>query len=198
MGKIKLLSEELISLISAGEVIENPSSIVKELIENSLDAGTDMIDISIEAGGKNRIVVSDNGSGISSEDCEFCLYRHSTSKVSTKEDIDAISTYGFRGEALASIAAVADVRITTQTQEEEVGTLVVSRIGETQKLSDSSRPIGTTVEVNDLFKKMPVRRKHLGSSQAEGQRILEVVMKHAVIRTDVGFRLIKDEEVVID
>ena len=198
MGKIKLLSEDLISLISAGEVIENPSSIVKELIENSLDAGTDMIDISIQAGGIDRIVVSDNGSGISGEDCEVCLQRHSTSKVSTKEDIDAISTYGFRGEALASIAAVADVRITTQTQEEEVGTLIVSRVGEDPKISDSSRPIGTTVEVNDLFKKIPVRRKHLGSSKAEGQRILEVVMKHAVIRTDVGFRLIKDEEVVID
>ena len=198
MGKIKLLSEDLISLISAGEVIENPSSIVKELIENSLDAGTDMIDISIQAGGIDRIVVSDNGSGISGEDCEVCLQRHSTSKVSTKEDIDAISTYGFRGEALASIATVADVRITTQTQEEEVGTLIVSRVGEDPKISDSSRPIGTTVEVNDLFKKIPVRRKHLGSSKAEGQRILEVVMKHAVIRTDVGFRLIRDENIVID
>jgi DNA mismatch repair protein MutL len=198
VGKIKLLSEDLISLISAGEVIENPSSIVKELIENSLDAGTDMIDISIQAGGIDRIVVSDNGSGISGEDCEVCLQRHSTSKVSTKEDIDAISTYGFRGEALASIATVADVRITTQTQEEEVGTLIVSRVGEDPKISDSSRPIGTTVEVNDLFKKIPVRRKHLGSSKAEGQRILEVVMKHAVIRTDVGFRLIRDENIVID
>ncbi len=198
MGKIKVLSEDLISLISAGEVIENPSSIVKELIENSLDAETDMIDISIEEGGIKRIVVSDNGSGISREDCEICLQRHSTSKVSTKADIDAISTYGFRGEALASIAAVADVRITTQTKEEDVGSLIVSRIGETPKLSDSSRPIGTTVEVNDLFKKVPVRRKHLASAKVEGQRILEVVMKHAVIRTDVGFRLIRDEKVVID
>ncbi len=198
MGKIKLLSEDLISLISAGEVIENPSSIVKELIENSLDAGTDMIDISIEAGGINRIVVSDNGSGISSEDCEFCLHRYSTSKVSTKDDIDAISTYGFRGEALASIVAVSDVRITTQTKEEDVGTLIVSRVGETQKITDASRPIGTTVEVNDLFKKIPARRKHLASAKVEGQRVLEVVMKHAVIRTDVGFRLIRDEEVVID
>jgi DNA mismatch repair protein MutL len=198
VGKIKLLSEDLISLISAGEVIENPSSIVKELIENSLDAGTDMIDISIQAGGIDRIVVSDNGSGISGEDCEVCLQRHSTSKVSTKEDIDAISTYGFRGEALASIAAVADVRITTQTQEEEVGTLIVSRVGEPPRITDSSRPIGTTVEVNDLFNKIPARRKHLGSPKVESQRILDVVMKHAVIRTDVGFRVTRDEEVVID
>ncbi len=198
MGKIKVLSDDLISLISAGEVIENPSSIVKELIENSLDAGTEMIDISIEQGGIGKIVVSDNGSGISNEDCEVCLQRHSTSKVSTKEDIDAISTYGFRGEALASIAAVADIRITTQTKEEEVGTLIVSRVGETPKITDSSRPIGTTVEVSDLFEKMPARRKHLRNPKVEGQRIVEVVMKHAVIRTDIGFRLIRDENVVID
>jgi len=198
VGKIKVLSEDLVSLISAGEVIENPSSIVKELIENSLDAGTDMIDISIEGGGINKIVVSDNGSGISRDDCEVCLQRHSTSKISTKEDINAISTYGFRGEALASIAAVADLRITTQTRNEEVGTLIVSRVGEEPKISDSSRPIGTTVEVSDLFKKIPARRKHLASPKVESQRIHEIVMKHAVIRTDVGFRLTRDENVVID
>ncbi|MFX1484844.1 MAG: DNA mismatch repair endonuclease MutL [Promethearchaeota archaeon] len=198
MGRIKVLSEEIISLISAGEVIENPSSIVKELIENSLDAGTDMIDISIEGGGIDKIVVSDNGTGISRDDCEICLNRYSTSKISSKEDIDVIATYGFRGEALASIAAIADVRITTQTKEEDVGTLVVSRAGEPPIISDSSRPIGTTVEVNDLFKKIPARRKHLSSPKVEGQRILEVIMKHAVIRTDVGFRLLRDEKVVID
>ncbi len=198
MGKIKVLSEDLVSLISAGEVIENPSSIVKELIENSLDAGTDMIDISIEGGGIDRIIVSDNGEGISREDCEICLQRHSTSKISKREDIVEISTYGFRGEALASIAAVADVRVTTQTKEEDVGTLILSRVGESPKISDSSRPIGTTVEVNDLFKAIPARRKHLANPKVEGQRIYEVVMKHAVVRTDVGFRLKRNEEIVID
>ncbi|MFW9793985.1 MAG: DNA mismatch repair endonuclease MutL, partial [Candidatus Thorarchaeota archaeon] len=198
MGKIKVLGEDLVSLISAGEVIENPSSIVKELIENALDAGTDMIDISIEGGGIDKIIVSDNGSGISRDDCEICLQRHTTSKVFTKEDIIAISTYGFRGEALASIAAVADVRITTQTKEGDVGTLIVSRVGEASIVTDSSRPVGTTVEVNEIFKKIPARRKHLSSPKVEGQRILEVIMKHAVVRTDVGFRLIRDERVVID
>jgi DNA mismatch repair protein MutL len=198
VGKIKVLNDDLISLISAGEVIENPSSIVKELIENSLDAGTEMIDISIENGGIDKIVVSDNGSGISRDDCEVCLQRYSTSKISTKEDIEAISTYGFRGEALASISAVADIRITTQTKDEDVGTLIISRVGEEPKLTDSSRPIGTTVEVNDLFKTIPARRKHLASPKVEGQRILEAIMKHAVIRTDVGFRLIRDETIVID
>ncbi|MFW9963904.1 MAG: DNA mismatch repair endonuclease MutL [Candidatus Sifarchaeia archaeon] len=198
MGKIKVLSKDLVSLISAGEVIENPSSIVKELIENSLDAGTDMIDISIQGGGIEKIVVSDNGIGIARDDCEVCLQRYSTSKITRKEDINAISTYGFRGEALASIATVADVRITTQTKDEDVGTLIVSRVGESPKISDSSRPIGTTVEVNDLFKKIPARRKHLANPKVEGQRILEIIMKHAVIRTDVGFRFTRDENVVID
>ena len=198
MGRIRVLSEDLISLISAGEVIENPSSIVKELIENALDAGTDMIDISIETGGIDRIVVSDNGSGISRDDSEVCLQRYSTSKISSREDIASISTYGFRGEALASIATVADIRVTTQTEDEDVGTLIVSRVGETPKITDSSRPIGTTVEVTDLFKKIPARRKHLGTPSVESQRIMEVFMKHAVIRTDVGFRLTKDENVVID
>jgi DNA mismatch repair protein MutL len=198
LGKIKVLSEDLVSLISAGEMIENPASIVKELIENSLDAGTDMIDISIQGGGIDKIIVSDNGMGIARDDCEVCLQRYSTSKISTKEDIDAISTYGFRGEALASIATVADIRITTQTKDEDVGTLIVSRIGDNPKITDSSRPIGTTVEVNDLFKSVPARRKHLSSPKTEGQRILEVVMKHAVIRTDVGFRLSRDDEVLID
>jgi len=198
VGKIKVLSEDLVSLISAGEVIENPSSIVKELIENSLDAGTDMIDISIEGGGIDRIVISDNGTGISREDCEVCLQRHSTSKISTKDDINEITTYGFRGEALASIAAVADIRITTQTEDEDVGTLIVSRVGEIPKISDSSRPIGTTVEMGELFKKMPARRKHLASQKVEGQRIFEAVMRHAVIRTDVGFRLTRDGDVIID
>ena len=165
MGRIRVLSEDLISLISAGEVIENPSSIVKELIENALDAGTDMIDISIETGGIDRIVVSDNGSGISRDDSEVCLQRYSTSKISSREDIASISTYGFRGEALASIATVADIRVTTQTEDEDVGTLIVSRVGETPKITDSSRPIGTTVEVTDLFKKIPARRKPLGTQR---------------------------------
>lgn len=171
---------------------------MKELIENALDAGTDMIDISIETGGIDRIVVSDNGSGISRDDSEVCLQRYSTSKISSREDIASISTYGFRGEALASIATVADIRVTTQTEDEDVGTLIVSRVGETPKITDSSRPIGTTVEVTDLFKKIPARRKHLGTPSVESQRIMEVFMKHAVIRTDVGFRLTKDENVVID
>jgi len=198
MGKVNILAEDIVSLISAGEVIENPSSIVKELIENSLDAGADMIDIAINEGGIHSIAISDNGSGILREDCPICLQRHSTSKISTREDINAISTYGFRGEALASVAAVADVRIITQTEEEEIGSLVVARYGEIPKVTEISRPRGTTVEVTDIFKNIPARRKHLSDARVESQRIQEVVMKQAAILPEIGFRLQRDGNTIID
>ncbi|MBN2229109.1 MAG: DNA mismatch repair endonuclease MutL [Candidatus Thorarchaeota archaeon] len=198
MGKVRMLTEDLVSLISAGEVIENPSSIVKELMENSLDAGANLIDISIEEGGTKSIVVSDNGTGILREDCAICLHRYSTSKISTREDIEHIATYGFRGEALASIAAVGDIRITTQTESEEIGTVVTSRFGQKTTIRDQARPVGTTVEVTDLFRDIPARRKHLADEKTEAQRIQEAVMRHAVIRPEIGFRLRRNNELVID
>ena len=198
MGRVRVLSDDIVSLISAGEVIENPSSIVKELIENSLDAGADMIDIAIEKGGINRIVVSDNGTGILSEDCPVCINRHSTSKISTKEDIDSIRTYGFRGEALASIASVADIRIVTQAQEQDIGSSIIAKPGQTPITEEASRPIGTTVEVTDLFREIPARRKHLAEPRIEAQRVQEIIMKHATIRNDIGFRFTRDESVIID
>ncbi|NHJ13421.1 MAG: DNA mismatch repair endonuclease MutL [Candidatus Thorarchaeota archaeon] len=198
MGRIRVLGEDLVSLISAGEVIDNPSSVVKELVENSLDAGATQIEVSILRGGIDEITVSDNGVGILKEDCPLCLLRHSTSKIATKEDIDAIATYGFRGEALASIAAIADVKIISRAAGQEIGTVVVSRINEGVRMSDSSRATGTTVEVNDLFRHVPARRKHLGTPQREAQRILDALMRHAVIRYDVGFRMIRDGISLID
>ncbi|TFG30233.1 DNA mismatch repair endonuclease MutL [Candidatus Thorarchaeota archaeon] len=198
MGKVRILAEDLVSLISAGEVIENPSSIVKELIENSLDAGATMIDIAINEGGIHSIVISDNGSGILREDCPICLLRHSTSKINTKEDIEEISTYGFRGEALASISAVADIKITTQTEEEETGSLLIARFGEAPNVTETSRAKGTTIEVTDLFKNIPARRKHLASERVESQRIQEVVMKQAAILPEIGFRFQRDGNTIID
>ncbi|MGY5880619.1 MAG: DNA mismatch repair endonuclease MutL [Candidatus Thorarchaeota archaeon] len=198
MGKVKVLAEEIISLISAGEVIENPSSIVKELIENSLDAGADMIDVAINEGGIRSIVVSDNGSGILRDDCPICILRHSTSKIQTKADIDEISTYGFRGEALASVAAVADVKITTQAEGEDAGSTVITRFGEEPSVTEASRPNGTTIEVSDIFKNIPARRKHLSSARVESQRIQEVVMKQAAILPEIGFRLQRDGNTIID
>ncbi|MFW9847187.1 MAG: DNA mismatch repair endonuclease MutL [Candidatus Thorarchaeota archaeon] len=198
MGSIRVLSEELVSLISAGEVIENPASIVKELIENSLDAGATNIDISIRGGGIESIAVSDNGVGILKEDCPLCTLRYSTSKISKREDIDSILTYGFRGEALASIAAVADLVIVTKHKDEEVGSRLSSRSGEIPITEDASRPNGTSVEVSGLFKYVPARRKHLSDARVESQRVLDIVMRHAIIRNDIGFRLVRDDRVAID
>ena len=198
MGKVRVLTKDLVSLISAGEVIENPASIVKELIENSLDAEADMIEVLIEEGGIRKITVSDNGSGILKDDCKVCLQRYSTSKIRTKEDLEEIVTYGFRGEALASIASVADTRITTQTAEEETGTLVVSKSGTKPTYHEVSRPRGTTVEVVELFKNVAARRKHLADAKTESQRIQEAIMKHAAIRADVGFRLMRDGKTIIE
>ncbi|MFX1416940.1 MAG: DNA mismatch repair endonuclease MutL [Promethearchaeota archaeon] len=198
MGAIRVLSDDLISLISAGEVIENPASIVKELIENSLDAGATHIDISVTGGGIGSIVVSDNGQGILKADCPVCTLRYSTSKISTKEDIESIHTYGFRGEALASIATVADLVISTKHRDEEMGTRIASRAGEIPAIEDTSRPDGTTVEVTNLFVKVPARRKHLGEPRIESQRVLDVTMRHAILRNDIGFRLLRDGRMAID
>ncbi|MGY5862732.1 MAG: DNA mismatch repair endonuclease MutL, partial [Candidatus Thorarchaeota archaeon] len=198
MGRIRILADDLVSLISAGEVIENPASIVKELIENALDANATNIDIRISEGGMESIIISDNGSGILKEDCPICTLRHSTSKIGRREDIDVILTYGFRGEALASIAAVADLAITTRHVDEKIGTRLVSRAGEIPAQTDVSRPQGTTVEVTSLFERVPARRKHLSTPRVESQRILETTMKHAIIRNDVGFQLTNDNKVIID
>lgn len=198
MGRIKVMPADLVSLISAGEVIENPASIVKELVENSLDAGATQIEISIENGGIDRVAVSDNGIGMLREDCLLSLHRYATSKIACKEDIEHITTYGFRGEALASIAAVANVTIDTHSIGEERGCRLVSRIGEQPALSDSARKTGTTVEVTHLFSRVPARKKHMSSPKTEGLRAVDIITRHAAVRHDVGFRFVKDGETTID
>lgn len=198
MGKIRVLDDALVTLISAGEVVENPSSIVKELIENSLDAGATRIEVQMKKGGIESIFVSDNGEGILREDCLVCTLRHSTSKIRSAEDINAILTYGFRGEALASIAAIADMEIITRHASESLGTRIKSFAGELPNITDASRPAGTTVIVTDIFRKVPARKKHLADQRAESQRILDAVMKHAIIRHDVSFQFTRDERIVLD
>ncbi len=198
MGKIQRLDPDLVALISAGEVIEGPFSVVKELIENSLDAEATFISIEIERGGIDKIVVSDDGTGILREDCTICLERYATSKISSRDDIEAIVTYGFRGEALASIAAIADIRIVTRAEGEDTGTEITARAGEPPTIREVSRPRGTTVEVMDLFARVPARRKHLAGPKTEAQRVIDAVMRHAAIRNDVGFRLVRDGTTIID
>ncbi len=198
MRRVRTLPDDIVALIAAGEVIERPASVVKELIENSLDADATRINIEIVNGGIDSIIVSDDGHGILVEDCPLCIQRHTTSKIEKKSDIETIRTYGFRGEALSSIAAVAELNIITRAEEEELGCSLSSRPGEPPSIRRVSRPRGTTVEVRDLFATVPARRKHLGTPKKEAQRIAETVMRYAAIREDVGLTLVRDGQTIID
>ncbi len=167
MQRIRLLPEEISRKIAAGEVIERPFSAVKELVENSLDAGATEVIVELQGGGKKLIKVQDNGSGMSREDARICLERHATSKISVEADLDRISTLGFRGEALASIAAVSHLILRTFDGEGESGTLVERRGEKVLAIEDIAFPKGTSVEVGDLFFNLPARKKFMRSDQAE-------------------------------
>jgi DNA mismatch repair protein MutL len=190
MRKIKLLSPRLANQIAAGEVVERPSSVIKELLENSLDAGATRLDIDVEDGGIKLIRVRDNGSGIDKDDLSLALSRHATSKIYELDDLEAVATLGFRGEALASISSVARLALISSTQENDSGWQVVAegRDMETQ-LSPAPHPRGTTVEVRDLFFNTPARRKFLRTEKTEYTHLEDVVKRLALSRFDVAFNL---------
>lgn len=190
MRKIKLLSPRLANQIAAGEVVERPSSVIKELLENSLDAGATRLDIDVEDGGIKLIRVRDNGSGIDKDDLPLALSRHATSKIYELDDLEAVATLGFRGEALASISSVARLALISSTQENDSGWQVVAegRDMETQ-LSPAPHPRGTTVEVRDLFFNTPARRKFLRTEKTEYTHLEDVVKRLALSRFDVAFNL---------
>jgi DNA mismatch repair protein MutL len=189
MGQIRVMPEALANQIAAGEVVERPASCVKELIENSLDAGATQIDVEIEDGGIKAIRVQDNGCGMDEEDAVLCFSRHATSKVAHARDLFHIRTLGFRGEALAAIAAVARVRLSTRKHDAEFGTQL--RIEGTDLIeppSPKGMPPGTRIEVEDLFFNTPARLKYLRTVATEQARCVEVVQKAALGRPDVSFR----------
>jgi DNA mismatch repair protein MutL len=190
MQKIKLLSPRLANQIAAGEVVERPSSVVKELLENSIDAGATRLDIDIEDGGIKLIRIRDNGCGIEKDDLPLALSRHATSKIYELDDLEAVATLGFRGEALASISSVARLALISSTQENDSGWQVVAegRDMETQ-LSPAPHPRGTTVEVRDLFFNTPARRKFLRTEKTEYTHLEDVVKRLALSRFDVAFNL---------
>ena len=186
MAEIHLLSDEIINKIAAGEVIERPASAVKELIENAIDARATRIQVQIEQGGKKKIQVTDNGKGMGAEDLELCFLRHTTSKLTNADDLFHLQTNGFRGEAVASIAAVSKLTITSATEEGESGRIVVKG-GDVVEKEDIQASRGTTFLVEDLFFNTPVRRTFLGSETSECSRILDIVLKTAISHPEIRF-----------
>ncbi|KJS09041.1 MAG: DNA mismatch repair protein [Gammaproteobacteria bacterium BRH_c0] len=190
MARIQLLSPRLANQIAAGEVVERPSSVVKELIENSLDAGANRIEIDIESGGTKLVRVRDNGSGINEEDLTLALSRHATSKIVDLEDLEAVATLGFRGEALASIASVARLELLTNTADSGPGWRARGEGRDMRvEVDQVQHPRGTSVEVRDLFFNTPARRKFLRTEKTEFGRIDDIIRKLALSRFDVAFTL---------
>ncbi len=192
MPKIKVLPKEIAELIAAGEVVERPASVIKELMENAIDAGSSSVTVEIKNGGITYIRVTDNGCGISRDDIRTAFISHATSKISTRDDLYAIGTLGFRGEALASIAAVSNVEVLTRTPEEETGTRYCISAGEETLVDDAGCPLGTTIVVRDLFFNTPARMKFLKKDVSEANAVASIVDKIALSNPGVSIRFIRE------
>ena len=196
--KIQVLSKDVASRIAAGEVIERPAAVVKELIDNSVDAGSHLIAIDIKGGGLGLIRVTDDGEGMSRVDLPLAFERHATSKLRSDRDLVSITTMGFRGEALPSIASVSDVIITTATRQDAIGAQLTLRGGVAQRVADAPAVPGTRIEVTDLFRHQPARKKFLKSLATEFSHISHVVQQAALAWPSIHFRLIHNEEDVLN
>ena len=197
MSKIHILDTEVSNKIAAGEVVERPLSVVKELIENSIDAGATHITVDIKDGGISYIKVTDNGSGMLPEDAKICFLRHATSKIKTSDDLEAIYTLGFRGEALSSIGAVSKVRLLTKRREDALGTSVMCEGGEILSSASDGAPDGTVVEVSDLFYNTPARLKFLKKGSVEGGYISDIISRYVFAHPEISFKLVRDGKEVI-
>src|SRR5262245_22489727 len=189
MGKITRLPQDLANQIAAGEVVERPASIVKELVENAIDAGARRLTIHIELGGKKQVRVEDDGEGMTPDDARLAIERHATSKIARADDLAAIRTLGFRGEALPSIASVSHFVLRTRARGDDSGTEVRVNGGAVASVVEIGAPEGTAVEVNDVFYNLPARRKFLKSDGAESAQVSRVVTQLALAYHEVGFTL---------
>src|SRR5699024_8210891 len=197
MAKIQILDNLTIQKIAAGEVIENPASIVKELIENSIDANSNNIIIEIKNVGKDYIRITDNGDGIHTEDLDMAFKRHSTSKLTNIEDIYSIMSLGFRGEALSSISNVAKVEVLSKIKDSSAGIHAFVEEGKILSMDNIGCPKGTTMIIRDLFYNLPVRQKFLKSSRSESNTVNDIINKLALGHNEISFRFIKDNRTML-
>lgn len=197
MPKIQVLDKHIAELIAAGEVVERPASVIKELVENSIDAGATVITVEIKHGGSTYMRVTDNGCGIAYEDIPTAFLRHATSKISSQNDLDAIGTLGFRGEALPSISAVSRTEIITRTADAEIGFRVLNEGGEITDFNEAGCPQGTTIVVRDLFFNTPARMKFLKKDMAEGNAVAKIMDRIALSHPEISFRFIRDGKEVL-
>jgi DNA mismatch repair protein MutL len=193
---IKILPERVINKIAAGEVIQRPESVVKELVENSIDAGATRITLIIKDSGKTLIQIMDNGKGMSPEDADICFIRHSTSKINDEKDLESIHTLGFRGEALYSVSAIAQVEVKTRTENDELGTVLYVENSKVTNTSKDSCEVGTSISVKNLFYNVPARRNFLKSDATETKHIFETFTKFCISYPEIEFKLINDENTV--
>src|SRR5436190_6903606 len=196
MSRIRLLPETVASQVAAGEVVERPASIVKELVENSIDAGACKIDILIRRGGISLVRVIDDGCGMDRDDALLSLERHATSKIRSAADLQAIGTLGFRGEALPSIASISRFRLTTREPNALAGTEIVVSGGKIEVVRDGGEAPGTQVEVRSIFFNLPARRKFLRSENTESRNIEHQLHLQAIAHPEIAFTFVRDERIV--
>jgi DNA mismatch repair protein MutL len=196
MGRIRLLSETVASQVAAGEVVERPASVVKELVEDSIDAGARKIDIAIRRGGISLMRVIDDGCGMDRDDALLALERHATSKIRSAADLEAVATLGFRGEALPSIASVSRFRLTTREPSAIAGTEIIVNGGKLDLVRDGGEAPGTQVEVRSLFYNLPARRKFLRSENTESRNIEHQIHLQAIGHPQIGFSFLRDDRVL--
>ena len=197
MGNIVLLDDLTINKIAAGEVIERPASVIKEMVENSIDAGATNITVEIKNGGISYIKVSDNGKGVAQDDLEIAFERHATSKIRSADDLDTVTSMGFRGEALASIAAIANVEMVSKTKEQQIGYRVVVEAGDVLEKEEAGCPTGTAITVRNLFFNTPVRYKFLKKDYTESGYIEDVITRIALVNPNIAIKLINTGKTVI-
>ena len=198
MAKINVLDKSVAELIAAGEVVDRPSAVIKELVENSIDSGADAITVEIKNGGRTFMRVTDNGCGIEKDDIKTAFLRHATSKIKNGEDLDAIYTLGFRGEALASICAVSRVELITRTADNDFGYAYEIEGGEEVSFDEAGCALGTTFIVKDLFFNTPARMKFLKKDNTESNVVIAIIERMALSHPEISFKLIKDGKQVIN